>query len=316
MVRRLDDSEKVVRMPTRLQLARARIHEWFSTGQRRVFRQRDLERVLSDKREEWQLAQTTTVGDFVEYLIKGRKLRRLEFPFPHRREVRYTWGDVPLEVVLLTLKKGCHFSHYTAVQLHELTEQDPRTIYLNFEQTPKPSSEFTLAQEWIDLAFSRKPRMTRNIASIKGVKRAGVRICLINGKNTNYPGVEEREIHLGAAREPVSLRVTDIERTLIDVTVRPFYAGGVDEVRKAYVRAASRVSVNRLAATLRKLNYVYPYHQAVGFYLETTGVYDASSIDLFYGKFEYEFDFYLTYGMQETEYNERWRIHVPKGLIP
>lgn len=303
-------------MPTRLQLARSDIVRHFDECGQGAFKQRELEQILSKNRAEWRLAKSTTLNEFVQYLEKARKLRRLEFPFPHRKEVRFAWGDVPLEVVLLTLKKGCHFSHYTAVQLHELTEQDPRVIYLNFEQTPKPSGEFGLAQERIDLAFNRKPRMTRNIASIKGMKRAGVRVCLLNGKHTGYLGVEERSVPLGAERESVALRVTDVERTLIDIAVRPFYAGGVAEVRKAYERAAPRVSVNRLAASLRKLNHVYPYHQAIGFYLESAGTYDAKAIALFRDKFDYEFDFYLTYGMQETDFDPRWRIHVPKGFTP
>ena len=64
------------------------------------------------------------------------------------------------------------------------------------------------------------------------------------------------------------LRFTNLERTLIDAAVRPVYAGGVFEVRKAYQLAKEKVSVNRLAALLQKLNYIYPYHQAIGFYLE------------------------------------------------
>jgi hypothetical protein len=110
------------------------------------------------------------------------------------------------------------------------------------------------------------------------------------------------------------LRLTDIERTLIDIAVRPFYAGGVAEVLTAYERAGGRASVNRLAGMLRKLAYVYPYHQAIGFYLEAAGSYDWNAIELFRGGFEYEFDFYLTYGMEETEYVPSWHVYVPKGL--
>jgi hypothetical protein len=238
----------------------------------------------------------------------------LEFGFPLRNEVRYTWGKVALESVLLTLKPGCHFSHFTAVQLHDLTEQDPRTVYVNHEQSPKPISQVGLNQERIDGAFRRNPRMTKSLATVKGAKRQGVRVCLLNGKHTGYLGVEEREVHSLEEGVNTRLRLTDIERTLIDIAVRPFYAGGVAEVLKAYERAAERASANRLAGMLRKLAYVYPYHQAIGFYLEAAGAYDRKAIELFRGGFEYEFDFYLTYGMKETEYVRSWRIHVPKGL--
>jgi predicted transcriptional regulator of viral defense system len=109
------------------------------------------------------------------------------------------------------------------------------------------------------------------------------------------------------------IRVTDVERTLIDSTVRPVYAGGVFEVLNAYRLARPRVSVNKLAATLKKLDYIYPYHQVIGFYLEKTGVYKETSIALLQ-KFDFKYDFYLTHGMKETAYSEKWRLYFPKGF--
>ena len=303
-------------MPTRLQLARDNITRVFEKEPTRIYRQRDLERILAVHRDEWRLAQRTTLNDFLQYLLKSRKLRRLEFPFPHRKEVRFTWGRGPLHAVLLTLKPGAHFSHFTAMQLLDLTEQDPTTIYLNHEQPPKPAPSVGLAQERIDLAFRRKPRATRNVAVIKARGQRSVRVCLLNGKSTGYLGVEEREVRPTGEEDSLALRLTDIERTLIDCAVRPFYAGGVAQVLQAYRRAAGRASVNRLAAFLRRLDYVYPYHQAIGFYLEAGGGYEADALDFFHKKFEYQFDFYLTYGMDDTEYVPRWRIHVPRGLRP
>lgn len=300
-------------MPTRLQLARSDIVRLLSKSDRCVYGQRELERILSEHRHEWRLAAGTSFTEFLKYLLAGRKLKRIELGFPHRKEVRYTWGIVPLEAVLMTLKRDCYFSHSTAMQLHELTEQAPTTVYLNHEQRPKPPPQSGLAQERIDLAFRRKPRTTRNQAVIKAADRKTVRVCLLNGKHTGYLGIEERDFRLPSQKRSFRVRLTDLERTLIDIAVRPFYAGGVPEVLKAYERSAGHASVSRLAATLRKIGYVYPYHQAIGFYLEAAG-FNKRSVDLFYERFDYEFDFYLTYGMQESEYVPRWRIHVPPGL--
>jgi predicted transcriptional regulator of viral defense system len=113
----------------------------------------------------------------------------------------------------------------------------------------------------------------------------------------------------------VPLDVTGIERTLIDIAVRPVYAGGVFEVLRAYQLAASRVSVNRLAALLRKLDYVYPYHQAVGFYLDKAGVYGSEQLAML-REIPMEFDFHLVHEMapDDTEYSEKWRLFYPKGF--
>ena len=93
----------------------------------------------------------------------------------------------------------------------------------------------------------------------------------------------------------------------------PFYSGGVQEVLTAYKNAAQRVSVNRLAAMLRQLDYVYPYHQAIGFFLERAGAYRESQLRLM-KKFPFEFDFYVTHQMKETEYSREWRVYYPKGF--
>ncbi len=296
-------------MPSRLQLARGAILDLFNQHAIQVFRSRDLKGILSQNRAEWRLAQTTTLAEFVTYLVKSGKLRRWDFPFPVRKEIRYTWGDVPLHAVLLTLKPDCYFSHYTAVQMHDLTEQDPKTIYVNFEQPPKPAPAGALAQERIDGAFARKPRMSKNIARFRDL-----RVCLLNGKHTGYVGVESRAVAPHGESGKLTVRVTDVERTLIDIAVRPFYAGGVGEVLKAYQRAAPVASVNRVAGLLSQLGYTYPYHQAVGFYLERSDAYKASLIEMFREKFTRELDFYLTYGMESPRYEERWRLFVPQGF--
>ena len=109
------------------------------------------------------------------------------------------------------------------------------------------------------------------------------------------------------------IAITNIERTLIDITVRPMYAGGISEVAKAYVIAAEQCSVNKIAAYLRKLNFTYPYHQAIGYYLERSGAYGADQIELL-ATLPMEFDFYLTYQMKTTEYNKRWKLYIPKGF--
>jgi hypothetical protein len=104
-----------------------------------------------------------------------------------------------------------------------------------------------------------------------------------------------------------------LERTLIDIVVRPAYAGGIFQVFQAYRAAKEKdLSINRLLATLNKLNYVYPYHQAIGFLLKRAG-YEEKRYSLL-REAGLNFDFYLTHGIQDAEYSREWRLFFPRGL--
>jgi hypothetical protein len=108
------------------------------------------------------------------------------------------------------------------------------------------------------------------------------------------------------------LAVTKLERTLIDIAVRPNYAGGVHEVLEAYRGAKANVSVNLLVATLRKMDYVYPYHQAIGFYMQRSGYEERRLARL--RDLGMTFDFYLGNDIKEPDYDPEWRIFIPSGL--
>ena len=168
-----------------------------------------------------------------------------------------TRGDASTYELAQALLPRGYLSHSTAVALHRLTDLIPKTLYLNVEQSPKPAPSGSLTQRGIDLAFSRKQRQSNMTYDHNDWS-----VTIINGKNTAALGVEEI---VGPSEE--QLRVTNLERTLIDIVVRPTYAGGIFQVLEAY-RAAGRLSTNRLVATLKKLDYIYPYHQAIGFLMD------------------------------------------------
>lgn len=290
---------------SRLQIAKPDIVAFFAAQPRKVFKLREISALLSAERGGWRLAQSTTVDVFIKFLLKTGELKKHTFEFPNRPETLYVWGDVPTLEVLQHLKSKSYFSHYTAMRLHGLTEQVPKTVYISYERSALSATNASeLDQAAIDEAFGRPARVSNNV-----VEFGNQRIVLLNSAFTGLEGV----ISLPAGPSSNELvRVTNIERTLIDAAVRPVYSGGVYEVAKAFEQAKEAVSVNAMGAMLRKLEFGYPYHQAIGFYLERAG-YRSSSLELM-RRFPMKFDFYLTHKMAETSFDKTWRLHVPKGF--
>jgi hypothetical protein len=276
----------------------------------RILQLEDLRRILTNQRTTWHLPQNTPVEKFIAFLKNRGTLREMTFPFPkpYRKTTRYIFGESSLHEVVLTLKPNCYFSHYTAASFHGLTEQLPQTLYVNDEQSSTGQSDDPMTQTAIDAAFRRNLRVTKQVAETDEF-----RICILNGRNTKRLGVIEEAITGPSGKSLGKLRYTNLERTLIDITIRPNHAGGIFEVAKAFILARDTLSVEALAEMLKELQYAYPYHQAIGFYLEHAG-YRPEQLDLL-RSFPQEFDFYLAHNAKPLAYVKAWRLHVPRSLL-
>jgi len=290
--------------PSSLSLARKDIFAWFSEAPQRVYTETEIARVLLQNRSGWKLAASTRASDFISFLGKQGELKKQQFRSTSydRQITRYSWGKASLYEIALSFKQRAYLCHGTALTLHGLAKLNQKTIYLNAEQSPKPSSKGPLSQGGIDRAFSGKQRQSNLIYTYYASS-----IVMIAGKNTSRLGVEEV---VGPSSE--RLQVTNIERTLIDIVVRPAYAGGASQVLKAYRAAKGRISVARLVSMLKELDYIYPYHQPIGFLMEKAGYPEQEIKQL--RALGLDHDFYLAHGMPQPEYSQGWRLFYPKDL--
>lgn len=307
--------EVLVLMPTSPSTSHRdeQIQRFFDSLPEKVFLHRDLDNILDRHRKEWELPDDMSVDRFVTLLVEKGKLRTLEM-FPEERNegrsvtltqrtfTRYAWGNVSAYAVAQSLRPQAYLSHASAMFLHGLTHQVPKTIYVNKEQSPKPLHEALLSQEALDRAFKNVARVSNYVFLFEEY-----RFVLLAGKNTGRLEVSEMDGPNGEI-----LQVTKLERTLIDIAVRPVYAGGVFEVLAAYQAAKDRLSFNTLLATLRKLGHAYPYHQAIGFYMERAG-YDEAKLSRL-RDLGLKWDFYLTHQIADPEYSPTWKLYYPKGL--
>jgi len=288
---------------SRFQIAKKDIIEHFETLGNKVYSLNDISKILDSQRRYWRLPVGQTAEEFSKLLVTHTQLKFYDFMFRSKRIQRLTWGDVSIFRIASSLEKNAYLSHYTALFLHGLTDQIPKKIYVTHEQPQKPKVNKQLSQADIDDAFHKPLRVSNNIAKYQDIS-----ICLLNGQFSNNLGVIAITDDTGENNV-----VTDIERTLIDITIRPIYSGGVYEVISAFRKAVARVSINKLTARLKTLDYIYPYHQAIGFYVEKAGNYRDAQIELLKG-FDIKYDFYLDHAMGEVEYSKEWKLYYPKNF--
>lgn len=285
-----------------LERAQAKIQACLRTEEGGVFTQAKLHGLLVQHAEEWGLGGAISGRRFIEFLVEKVGLRIVELRSErYKRIVRYAWGQSSPYLMALSLRPRAYLTHGTAVLLHGLNDQLPKVIYANQEQSEKPQGG-RLSQERLTLAFSRHQRASSYVYTLEGH-----RIVLLSGKQTGGLGVVRMK---GPAGE--ELPVTSIARTLVDIVVRPAYSGGIIQVLEAYRGARGQVDVGELVHTLRKLDYVYPYHQAIGFLMERAGYPVEECAKL--GRLGMQFDFYLIHGMKKPKRDPKWRLFFPEGV--
>ena len=272
-------------------------------GRREVFAQPDMQAFVRHLRSELKSDRPLSAASVVSALTRVGALAAVDIPSEgdYRTFHRFVTPSATGFDVAARLRPNGYFSHATAVFAHGLTQQIPQTIYLNDEQSAKPASSGVLTQASLDRAFASRQR-TSKFVFVFDLSR----IVILNGKQTGALGV--RPMSLSGAEH----RVTDLTRTLIDIAVRPVYAGGVHEILAAYRAALDRIDVNLIIEYLDRLNYVYPYHQAIGFYLERAGAAADRTAPL--RELGLGFDFHLMHGLKKSQFDPSWRVRVPDGL--
>jgi hypothetical protein len=289
----------------RVEVVADQIAHVLNEGPTRVYSAASLNSLLKENRDRWQLPKSLGFAEFISFLQESGRLRSIRLSADIGQDVtRYVCEGVSPYAIALSLRPTAYLSHGTAAFLHGLTGQFPKVIYVNKEQSPKPPPRGGLTQEAIDRAFKGRQRASNYVFHFD-IFRA----VLLSGKHTGSLGVEDIPTPAGEL-----LPATGLARTLIDITVRPTYAGGVEEVLNCFRRAREQemLDVGVLLGTLNRLNYVYPYHQALGFYMERAG-FNSEHLDPL-RLLGLKYNFYLAYGLKGLVYNEDWRLYHPRGL--
>lgn len=270
--------------------------------------------LLAELKSEYTVKSTLSLKKFIVYLtdtVKWFEEVSILMPDGHiAKRLVYILKEVSPYEIALSLRPSAYFSHYSAVVIHDLTENNPKDIYINIEQTKKniDKKNAILTQKKVDYAFSKPMRRTNNIAKFN-YKNIEYKVYMLNGKNTGKLGV----VTIQPIGFSLPIKVTNLERTLIDIVVRPPYSGGVEEISKSFRSVSNNISINKLISYLVKIDYVYPYENSILFYSHRAN-YSENKINLI-NKYITEknsnINFYLDYQMVDKTLDLKSRVYYP-----
>lgn len=269
------------------------------------YRIRELRKIYNECIDKKYIYSATTFTAFQKYLIQNDIYKeKFVLGFPSKTYTRYFVENPSLYRAIQSINSNAYFSHYSAVEYHNLTNNIPKTIFISLEKS-KPLNEATkkrLIQEEINKAFYMPPRISKNL-TVKDIYS----INLLQSKYSNKLGIIETNYN------NAKINITNIERTLIDIAVSPYYCGGCFEVLNVYKKAKGRVDIQKLHDMLIKLDYIYPHHQAIGFYLEKAG-YKEDDLKLFDHDKKLRFFIQRELKEKDRKYSERWNLYYPEFL--
>jgi len=289
---------------TKLSKATPAFVELLRRSTKTVFAEQELSRLFYDQRREGMFARHTTFLELLAFLTAHDHLLTVKLRCKRYQQTitRHSLGNPSPFELACSLRKAGYLSHGSAAGLHGLVKKNATTLYVNVEQSAKPRGAKALTQTAIDQAFSRRQRKSNLTFTYEELT-----VTVLSGKHTARFGVETTK---GPSSE--LLPATSLERTLVDIAVRPAYAGGVPSVLEAYRNAKDRVSVTAIVRVLETLDYTYPYVQSIGFLMQLAG-YPQEQLDALKSQIS-EFNFYLDYGLKSPRYDGSWRLFYPDEL--
>jgi hypothetical protein len=264
----------------------------------KVFTTKQFGNIILDLAKAIRYHEKVEPDAYIDFMVERKMIDRIVIEGRRNNTVRVLTDKVALYDIALTLIPRAYLSHHSAAFLHGLTTEEPPLVYISAESNPTEKSTWEIDQDRIDHTFEQPQRTSNNVYHWNDQAFLALTSLYTGGKGI---------VTLG------KYLLTGRERTLLDVTVRPAYGGGASNVLKMYERGLQEsVSVKELIDLCDFMDFQYPYHQAIGFYLEAAG-YRGKLLNSLAQRPQ-PFTFYLDYATKHAVYSDRWSLYYPKDI--
>lgn len=201
-----------------------------------------------------------------------------------------------------------HFCHYTSVVFHELSNQVPNRVYIRKRDVG--ANRFRtdrLSDLQIRTQFLKPHRRSGDTETLGG----GTIIFIAGGLHDEIGVVS---VPSNYSEFPQGSRITNLERCLIDAVVAPHYNGGITTLPGLFEEAVEQLDLQKLIEHYRELDFLYPYHQTLGFFLDHSGQEEAAA--QWREHFPPTNRFFVDKAAKSSwSYDPKWQVYYPRGLV-
>lgn len=209
------------------------------------------------------------------------------------QKIRYTLNkEFNIYDFAYSLENKSFFPMFTSLNIQGLSNYRNNFVFISRER--KERNNFisrSLTQDAIDKAFTRNPRRTKAHDVINGYN-----LVLLESNNTEGIGIINYN----------GYRVSSINRAFIEIISNIHYFISPNNVINEFKIIKNKLDIDEILKIIEKFDFVYPYYQLAGYYLEEIG-FTKNELFKFYSK-KSDLIFYTIKNKKKYEFNEYWNI--------
>lgn len=269
-------------------------HEILKTIQKYEFlSQEQLKEILHQLKDKSLVSSSLSYNSFLLKLI-DEGLAQKSITIRGHIKTRYTFSqDFNIYNFCNSLEKNSFFSMSTALNLQGLSDFRSDYIFVSKERSTRiEQGNVTLTQKDIDNAFSKKPRRTNAYDKIDN----HIVVLLEVNKTDAFEIIKYN-----------GYKVSSLNRAFVEMITNVQYLQSSEIIIEVFMKIKEKLNLNTIYTIIEKFDFIYPYFQLAGFYLEQIG-YSKDELSRFYNK-KSGLNFYTQKNKNPYEFDEYWKIY-------
>ena len=229
----------------------------YTLNEKRFFSINDIANILDKLKEENLVSNSLSQNDFYLKLLYDGLISHT-ITIRDVEKIRYTLNkEFNIYDFVYSLERNGFFSMFTSLNIQGFTNFRENFIFISKERMQRVNfSSKNITQEAIDKAFSNKPRKTKAYNTIYNYN-----IVMLESNNTQGVGIINYN----------GYKVSSINRAFVEIISNIQYSKTPYDVIGEFRQLNDKLDINEIFKIIEKFDFIYPYYQLAGYYLEKIG---------------------------------------------